>query len=120
MKKIANCRWYVVALLFAATTISYIDRQNLTVVAPILRDELEISNSGYAQILTAFLLAYTIMQAVTGWLIDKLGTRNGFAVIMLWWSVAAMLHAFGEGVVSFSILPFFTRLPARPVAGQPV
>ena len=103
MKKIANLRWYVVALLFAATTISYIDRQNLTVVAPILRDELGISNSGYAQILTAFLLAYTIMQAVTGWLIDKLGTRNGFAVIMLWWSVAAMLHAFGDSVVSFSI-----------------
>ncbi len=106
MKKIANCRWYVVALLFAATAISYIDRQNLTVVAPILRDELGISNSGYAQILSAFLLAYTIMQALTGWLIDKLGTRNGFALIMLWWSVAAMLHAFGEGVVSFSIYRF--------------
>ena len=103
MKKIANCRWYIVALLFAATTISYIDRQNLTVVAPILRDDLGISNTGYAQILSSFLLAYTIMQAATGWLIDKLGTRNGFAVIMLWWSVAAMLHAFGEGVVSFSI-----------------
>ena len=103
MKKVANCRWYVVALLFIATTISYIDRQNLTVIAPMLRDELGISNSGYAQILSAFLLAYTVMQAVTGWLIDKLGTRNGFALIMAWWSVAAMLHAFGEGVVSFSI-----------------
>jgi MFS transporter, ACS family, hexuronate transporter len=103
MKKIANCRWYVVGLLFAATAISYIDRQNLAVIAPILRDELGISNSGYAQILSAFLLAYTVMQAVTGWLIDRLGTRNGFALIMLWWSVAAMLHAFGEGVVSFSI-----------------
>jgi ACS family hexuronate transporter-like MFS transporter len=106
MKKIANCRWYVLGLLFAATTISYIDRQNLTVIAPMLRDELGISNSGYAQILTSFLLAYTVMQAVTGWLIDKLGTRNGFALIMLWWSIAAMLHAFGEGVVSFSIYRF--------------
>lgn len=71
-----------------------------------LRDEMGISNSGYAQILTAFLLAYTIMQGVTGWLIDKVGTRKGFAIIMLWWSIAAMLHAFGEGVVSFSIYRF--------------
>lgn len=106
MRKIANCRWYVVAFLFAATTISYVDRQNLTVVAPILRDELGISNSGYAQIISAFLLAYTIMQAFTGWLIDKLGTRKGFAVIMLWWSVAAMLHAFGDSVLSFSVYRF--------------
>jgi ACS family hexuronate transporter-like MFS transporter len=66
VKKIANVRWYVVALLFAATAISYIDRQNLAVLAPMLRDELGISNSGYAQIISAFLLAYTIMQAVTG------------------------------------------------------
>jgi MFS transporter, ACS family, hexuronate transporter len=106
LKKIANCRWYILGLLFAATVISYIDRQNLTVLAPILRDELGISNSGYAQILSAFLLAYTIMQAVTGWLIDKLGTRKGFAIIMLWWSVAAMLHVFGEDVVSFSVYRF--------------
>ncbi|NKB35761.1 MAG: MFS transporter [Gammaproteobacteria bacterium] len=106
MKTIANCRWYVVALLFTATAISYIDRQNLAVIAPMLRDELGISNSGYAQILTSFLLAYTVMQAFTGWLIDKLGTRNGFALIMLWWSVAAMLHAFGDSVVSFSIYRF--------------
>ena len=106
MKKIANYRWYILSLLFAATTISYIDRQTLTVIAPMLRDEMGISNSGYAQILSAFLLAYTIMQAVTGWLIDKLGTRKGFAIIMLWWSIAAMLHAFGEGVLSFSIFRF--------------
>jgi ACS family hexuronate transporter-like MFS transporter len=106
VKKIANCRWYVLGLLFAATAISYIDRQNLIVIAPMLRDELGISNSGYAQILSAFLLSYTIMQVVTGWLIDKIGTRKGFAVIMAWWSIAAMLHAFGDSVVSFSIYRF--------------
>ncbi len=96
----------IVGLLFAATAISYIDRQALSVVAPVLREELGITNVGYAQMLSAFLLAYTVMQAVTGWLIDRLGTRTGFALIMIWWSVAAVLHAFGDGVVSFSIYRF--------------
>src|SRR5690606_7905100 len=99
-------RWLIVGLLFAATAISYIDRQALSVVAPVLREELGISNVGYAQMLSAFLLAYTVMQAATGWLIDRFGTRTGFALIMAWWSVAAVLHAFGDGVVSFSIYRF--------------
>lgn len=102
----SNLRWVIVALLFAATAISYIDRQTLSIVAPVLREELEISNVGYAQILSAFLFAYTIMQAATGWLIDRVGTRKGFAIIMAWWSVAAILHAFGDGVVSFAIYRF--------------
>jgi ACS family hexuronate transporter-like MFS transporter len=101
-----DLRWTIVALLFAATAISYIDRQTLAVVAPVLREELGISNVGYAQILSAFLFAYTVMQAVTGWLIDRLGTRRGFAIIMAWWSTAAVLHAFGDGVASFSVYRF--------------
>ena len=72
MRTIPNLRWVIVFLLFAATMISYVDRQVLTVVAPTLRDELGISNTGYAQIITAFLIAYTVMQPVTGWLIDRM------------------------------------------------
>ncbi len=97
-------RWWIVALLFAATAISYLDRQTLAVVAPVLRDELGISNFGYARMVFSFLLAYTAMQPVTGDLVDRVGTRSGFAVIMAWWSTAAMLHAFGRGILSFSIL----------------
>ena len=106
MRKIPNLRWWVVALLFLATAISYVDRQTLAVVAPTLRDDLGISNFGYARILSSFLIAYTIMQPVTGWVIDRIGTRKGFAIIMVWWSAAAMLHGFGRGVMSFSILRF--------------
>lgn len=102
----ANFRWIIVVLLFAATAISYVDRQVLTIVAPTLRDELSISNSGYASILTAFLFAYTFMQPITGWLIDRIGTRLGFALIMAWWSVAAMLHTLGSSVVSFAAYRF--------------
>ncbi len=93
-------------MLFAATAISYVDRQVLTVLAPTLRDDLGISNTGYASILTAFLLAYTFMQPVTGWLIDRIGTRLGFALIMGWWSAAAILHAFGTSVVTFAACRF--------------
>lgn len=96
----------IVLLLFAATAISYVDRQVLTVLAPTLRDQLQISNTGYASILTAFLLAYTFMQPITGWLIDRIGTRMGFALIMGWWSIAAGLHAFGNSVASFAVCRF--------------
>lgn len=106
MKKIPNFRWVIVLLLFAATAISYVDRQVLTVLAPTLRDQLQISNTGYASILTAFLLAYTFMQPVAGWLIDRIGTRLGFALIMAWWSIAAGLHAMANSVVSFAVFRF--------------
>jgi ACS family hexuronate transporter-like MFS transporter len=101
-----NFRWTVVAMLFAATAISYVDRQVLTVLAPTLRDQLGLSNTGYASILTAFLLAYTFMQPVSGWLIDRIGTRIGFALIMAWWSIAAALHAFGTNVTTFAACRF--------------
>lgn len=94
---------YVLALLFLATAISYINRQALAVVAPVLRDELDLSNLDYAWIVFWFLLAYTAMQPATGWLVDRLGTRRGFALLMVWWSMATVLHAFGRGVLSFSL-----------------
>jgi MFS transporter, ACS family, hexuronate transporter len=98
--------WYIVALVFAATAVSYVQRQTLSVVAPLLRDELAITNFEYARIVFSFLLAYTIMQPVTGWLIDRTGTRVGFALVLGWWSLAAMLHASAQGVVSFSVCRF--------------
>jgi ACS family hexuronate transporter-like MFS transporter len=77
------------------------------VTAPVLRDELGISNFGYARMVFSFLLDYTLLQPVTGWLIDWIGTRRGFAIIiMAWWSIAAVLHAFARGILSFSVLRF--------------
>jgi MFS transporter, ACS family, hexuronate transporter len=92
--------------LFAATAISYLDRQTLAVVAPVLRDEMGLSNFAYARMVFSFLLAYTLFQPITGWLIDRIGSRRGFALIMAWWSIAAMLHAAGRGMLSFSVLRF--------------
>ena len=106
MKQIPNLRWIILALLFLATLISYIDRHTLSVVAPELRDDLGISNTGYSYILASFLLAYTIMQPLTGRLIDLIGIRRGFSLVMVWWSAAACLHALGNGIATFSILRF--------------
>lgn len=103
---IPRLRRLILALLFAAMFLSYVDRQALSVAAPLLRDELGISNFGYARIVFAFMLAYTVMQAVTGWVVDRLGTRAGYALLVTWWSVAGLLHAFGEGVLSFSAYRF--------------
>src|SRR4051794_36075408 len=86
-------RWRIGALLFLATVINYVDRQALSIAVPVVRDELGLSNTDYSRIVFAFLLAYTIMQMVSGRLIDRLGTRVGCAIFIAWWSVAAMLHA---------------------------
>ncbi|MBC7924587.1 MAG: MFS transporter [Bryobacteraceae bacterium] len=90
--KIPHLRWYVAALLFLATVINYVDRQALSVVAPVLTKELQLTPVTYANILQAFLWAYTVMYVVSGIIVDRWGTRIGLAAFMLWWSVANMLH----------------------------
>ena len=86
-------RWGMIALVFLATLINYLDRQTLSVVAPVLVGELQISSAAYGRVLFAFMLAYTIMNGVSGPLIDRVGTRVGYALCMFVWSLATMLHA---------------------------
>lgn len=99
-------RWGIAALLFLATVINYIDRQTLSVVAPVLTKELGISNTEYADILTAFLFPYTFMYIVSGWLCDRWGTRKALAVFMAWWSAANALHAFARTAFGLSTFRF--------------
>ena len=80
--KIPRLRWWIAALLFAATVINYIDRQALSIVAPILTKELHLSPSQYANILQVFLYAYTVMYIVSGILVDRWGTRVALTVFM--------------------------------------
>jgi ACS family hexuronate transporter-like MFS transporter len=74
-----------------------LDRQTLSVVAPTLREEFGMSNEAYGYVLSAFMLAYTISNGVSGPLLDRLGTRVGYALCMLWWSTAGILHALTTG-----------------------
>src|SRR5580693_6163001 len=96
----------MISLAFWATVINYLDRQTLSVAAPVLREQFHMSNEQYSHVVTAFLLAYTIMNGVSGPLIDKLGTRLGYALCIAWWSVAAILHAFARGASSLGAFRF--------------
>ena len=93
----ARVRWVMIGFAFAATVINYLDRQTLSVVAPALRDEFQMSNEAYGYVLSAFMLAYTVSNGLSGPLLDRLGTRLGYALCMAWWSTAGILHALATG-----------------------
>ena len=90
---VGRLRWVVCALLFFATTINYIDRQVLGILAPDLQRSIPWTEVEYGYIVTAFQGAYALGLLVTGRLLDRIGTRLGFAAALTLWSVAAMGHA---------------------------
>src|SRR5437868_5997573 len=96
-------RWVMIGFAFVATLINYLDRQALSVAAPLLREEFHMSNTEYSRVLFSFLLGYTVMNGVSGPLIDRLGTRLGYGLCIAWWSLAALLHALASGGMSLGI-----------------
>ena len=99
-------RWLMISFAFWATVIAYLDRQALSVAAPELREQFQMSNVDYSRVLFAFLLAYTVMNGVSGPLIDRLGTRLSYALCVAWWSAATVFHAFARGAISLGIFRF--------------
>lgn len=95
-------RWVIAGLLFLATFINYIDRQTFAIASPLLAKTYNLSNDDIANIILGFTLAYTIGQVLAGKLIDGLGTRGGFAVIMLVWSLAGAATASARSVFGFT------------------
>ncbi|MBV9443307.1 MAG: MFS transporter, partial [Acidobacteriaceae bacterium] len=96
----------MISLAFFATAINYVDRQALSVAAPVLIDQFHMSNVTYSRVLFAFLLSYTIMNAVSGPVIDRLGTKAGYALCIAWWSASSILHAFTRGALSLGVFRF--------------
>lgn len=101
-------RWAICALLFFATTINYVDRSVLGLLAPVLQKEIGWSEVDYGNIVAAFMAAYAIGMFFAGRFVDKVGTKIGFSVSIIVWSIAAMGHAlvrtvFGFGVARFSL-----------------
>jgi len=107
---VSRYRWVICALLFFATTINYIDRAVLGVLAPLLRDELAWSDQDYGRISAAFTLAYALGFLVAGWFIDRVGTRIGYSAYLALWSLAAAAHALAKGVFGFGIARFVLGL----------
>lgn len=85
-------------LLMAATTINYIDRQTLSVLAPLLQKELHISTLEYSYAVNSFLVVYSVMYLLMGRILDRFGSRRGMAMAVIWWSVAEILHGAAVGL----------------------
>ena len=115
MIKIPKLRWVIVALLFSSASINYIDRMTLSVVVGRVLREFSMSEQDYAHIVSLFLLAYAVMYAGSGYIVDRLGTRLGFAVFMLTWSAAQVVHGFASGKWSLAACRFLLGL-AEPGA----
>src|SRR2546430_14921321 len=96
-------RWTVVALLFGATTVNYVDRQVLGILAPTLTRELHWTETDYAAIVSWFSIAYGMGLLVRGRVMGRIGVRAGLALAVLVWSLAAMGHALGRTVAGFGI-----------------
>lgn len=101
LARLIGHRWAVCALLFFATTINYIDRQILSLLKPMLDDQLQWTNAQFGLINSAFQGAYGISLLLFGWFIDAYGTKVGYAVSIGAWSLAAMAHAFAGSVGGF-------------------
>jgi ACS family hexuronate transporter-like MFS transporter len=105
-REIGNYRWKIVALLFFATTINYIDRQVIGLLKPFIASDLGWNEADYGYIVTAFQIAYAIGLLTTGRFLDKFGTRIGYLWAIIVWSIAGMVHAAASGVVSFATARF--------------
>jgi ACS family hexuronate transporter-like MFS transporter len=99
-------RWTICGLLFFATTINYIDRQVLSILAPFLQTEFGWSEKDYGYIVMAFQIAYAIGLLFTGRFLDKFGVRIGYSIAMVVWSLAAASHALASSVLSFASARF--------------
>jgi len=105
----------LILLLLGSTTINFIDRQVLSVLAPVLRDEFRLTNSDYAAILNAFMLTYAMALPLAGWVLDRLGVGRGLSIAVTWWSALGMLTSLVRGPFS---LGCFRSLLAVGEAGS--
>lgn len=102
----SHLRWWIAAVLFASTTINYLDRQTLSLLAPFLKVQYHWTNTDYAYIVIAFRVAYTIGQTALGRLMDKIGTRRGLTLTVAWYSLVSVLTPFARGLLSFGVFRF--------------
>jgi ACS family hexuronate transporter-like MFS transporter len=105
-RPISNLRWWIGGLLFASTVINYLDRQTLSVLAPYLKQQYQWNNQNFAEIVIAFRVAYSVGQTLAGRLIDRIGTRKGLTITVIWYSIAAMLTSLAGGLRSFAFFRF--------------
>jgi ACS family hexuronate transporter-like MFS transporter len=117
VKAVGRYRWTICSLLFFATTVNYLDRQVLSLLAPSLSKEFSWSNTDYANITAVFQFIYAISMLFAGRIIDKLGTKAGFALAIIIWSLGAVMHAYSIPVgTTLSKILGWIGLAAVPVS----
>ena len=100
-------RWSILALLFSVTVINFVDRQALSVLAPIIRETFHLSNTQYGTIVSWFQFGMVVGEFPMGWLMDRAGVRFGLAFAVTWWSLANGLHAFAGSLWQFRLFRFW-------------
>ncbi len=105
-RTLPHLRWWVCGLLFCGSTVNYIDRGTIAILAPHLQQIFHITEADYGWIIAAFMWAYAIFMLISGGIIDWLGTKVGYAISMGWWGLATMGHALARGVLSFGFARF--------------
>ncbi|HKJ45662.1 MAG TPA: MFS transporter [Balneolales bacterium] len=108
--KIGSFRWTICALLFLATTINYVDRQVIGILAPVLQKDIGFDQLQYGYIITAFEGAYALGLLLVGRIIDKIGTKKGYSYSLFLWSLAAMGHALVQTAFGFGVARFLLGL----------
>ncbi|MEK7954440.1 MFS transporter [Luteolibacter soli] len=108
--RIRGLRWWIVVLVFLAAVSNYIDRQTLSALAPTIQADLGMDDREYANVVNLFLLAYTIAYLISGKLVDRLGTRAGTALFVVWWSLANVVTAWAQGPRSMGTCRFLLGL----------
>jgi len=103
-------RWIIAGWLTLSTILNLVDRQTLSILAPLLRDKFHMSPQDYANIVSAFLISYAVMYTVGGRFVDWIGERVGMAACILWWSICAMLTSLAQGFWSLGIIRFLLGL----------
>jgi len=110
MIKIKNFRWWIIALLMVAILLNYFDRQSLPVVLSEIKKIIPIDTIQFSQLNFMFIFAYGLMYAIGGMIIDHLGTKRGMAIMILWWSIATILHGLVAGLTGLFIARFLLGL----------
>ena len=101
--KLKGMRWWILGLIGLATIINYIDRNALAIMWPGISEDLQLDKTQYAFIVSCFTVAYAISQALSGKMFDRIGTRLGFVVSIVVWSISAALHSAAVGLKSFAV-----------------
>src|SRR5918993_5746464 len=103
VQRIGRYRWVICGLLFFATTVNYVDRQVLGILSKDLKTEIGWTEVDYGNIVAAFNAAYAFGLLLAGRLMDRIGTRAGYAIAIVWWSLAAMGHALARTPFGFGV-----------------